>query len=65
LYRDEIITALGRKVVLETMLLANMARSSQWPDIRATLEAMCDSGELVKHDTSKGAAYRMATIAPS
>lgn len=65
LYKDAIITALGRKVVLEIMLLPNIARSPEFPTIRATLEAMCDSGELVKQDTPRGPAYRIAAIAPS
>jgi len=40
LYRDHIIRELGRKVILETVLIPSFASRIEWPAVRAELQAM-------------------------
>ena len=65
LYREHIIRELGRKVILETVLIPSFASRTEWPVVRAELQAMVDAGELRSISTARGIAYQVASFATS
>ena len=65
LYREHIIRELGRKVILEAVLIPSFASRTEWPVVRAELQAMVDAGELRSISTARGIAYQVASFATS
>lgn len=65
LYREHIIRELGRKVILENVLIPSFASRTEWPAVRAELQAMVDAGELRIVSTARGIAYQVASFATS
>jgi hypothetical protein len=65
LYREHIIRELGRKVILENVLIPSFASRIEWPAVRAELQAMVDAGELRSISTARGIAYQVASVATS
>jgi hypothetical protein len=65
LYREHIIRELGRKVILENVLIPSFASRIEWPAVRAELQAMVDAGELRSISTARGIAYQVASLATS